>query len=136
LGKVLATNFMVRLNSRRRLPDILFVSKEHASHFTKTYLQGPPDLVIEIVSAESESRDWREKYLEYEAAGVPEYWIIDPNSATAEFYALHDGKYRQMPLDQQTFASVQLAGFRLKIQWLWQRPLPNVYEIAKVMGIF
>ncbi len=37
-----------------------------------------PDIVVEVVSEGGESRDYQEKRREYLAAGVREYWIIDP----------------------------------------------------------
>src|ERR1017187_6542298 len=87
LGRV-GGDFMNRLKDRRRLPDLFFVSKDRENIFRRTYLDGPADLIVEIVSPDSESRDWRDKYLEYQANGVREYWVIDPNSQHAEFYEL------------------------------------------------
>ncbi|MGQ9574940.1 MAG: Uma2 family endonuclease [Thermoguttaceae bacterium] len=47
-------------------------------------LHGAPVLAIEIVSPDSEARDWREKDLEYESGGVREYGVIDPMSRHVE----------------------------------------------------
>jgi Uma2 family endonuclease len=135
LGKVIATEVMVRLQHRRRLPDIFFVRQEREGNFSKTYLEGAPDLIVEVVSPDSESRDWREKYLEYQESGVAEYWVIDPNSAHAEFYGLKDGKYQTLEVKQDFFHSLVLKGFHFNVTWLWQQPLPNVYETAKMLGI-
>jgi Uma2 family endonuclease len=52
------------------------------------YVDGPADLVIEVVSPESRVRDRREKFREYQVAGVAEYWLIDPMQKTGEVYAL------------------------------------------------
>src|SRR4051812_40025534 len=90
LGEVLGPDFTVRLATqrRRRVPDILFLSTERSGLLRPTFLEGAPDLALEIVSPDSQSRDRREKFLEYEKAGVREYWIIDPLSQTIEAYAL------------------------------------------------
>jgi Uma2 family endonuclease len=61
------------------------------------------------------------------AAGIPEYWLIDPLRREA---ALHrrdsDGRYRLAPPDADgVYRSPALAGFPLSLAWLWQRPLPN-----------
>ena len=89
LGVVLP-DVQVRLATQRtrRVPDIWFISSQRRDLLRRAHLEGPPDLIIEIVSPDSESRDWREKYLEYQAAGVREYWVIDPMSQHMEAYAL------------------------------------------------
>lgn len=40
--------------------------------------KGSPDLIAEILSPATARKDWKEKYLCYEKAGVREYWIVDP----------------------------------------------------------
>jgi Uma2 family endonuclease len=135
LGRAMQTDFMVRLPKRRRLPDLFFVSKNSKAKFTRTYLQGAPDLIVEIVSPDSESRDWRDKYLDYQSAGVREYWVIDPASQSAEFYALKRGKYAPMAVNDGVIRSQVVADFWIKVDWLWQHPSPNVYELAKELGI-
>ena len=76
-------------------PDLLFVSNARSGQLRKNHLEGPPDMLVEIVSPESVDRDWNEKPAEYEAAGVPEYWIVDPMTQRAEVYVLSaTGKVR------------------------------------------
>lgn len=90
LGKVRGPEFTTRLvlGSKvvRRDPDVMFISSEHASRLLPTYLDGPPDLVIEVVSAESEFCDFNEKFREYEQAGVREYWIVNPLSRVIHLF--------------------------------------------------
>lgn len=138
LGELLGIEFMVRLSAqrRRRLPDLFFVSNERKSLLRPTYLDGAPDLALEIVSADSQSRDRREKYLEYEKAGVREYWIVDPLSQTVEAYTLNEqGAFVLVPESDGWIASAVLTGFRLKSQWLWSDPLPRVGSVLSEMGI-
>jgi Uma2 family endonuclease len=87
--------------------------------------------VVEILSADSEARDRGEKFVEYEAAGIPEYWLIDPIRSDAFFYQLGaEGRYQHAPIDSDGFyRSVALAGFRLRVPWLWERLLPPVAEL-------
>jgi Uma2 family endonuclease len=135
LGEVHGPEYMNRLKGRRRLPDIFFVAKGRERLFTKTYLSGPADLIVEVVSPDSQSRDWRDKYLEYESNGVREYWIVDPLSEAAEFYELTDGKYVAIRPKKEVIRSVVLDGFWLQIDWLWQKPLPDLIETAKTIGM-
>jgi Uma2 family endonuclease len=70
----------------RREPDVLFVASEGSTRMHATLIDGPADLVVEVISAESEFRDFNEKYLEYEQAGVREYWIVNPLSKQVHLF--------------------------------------------------
>lgn len=84
LGAVRGPNFTSRMTLAekrvRRDPDVMFIPNDSLSRAHATYLEGPADLVVEVVSPESEFRDFNEKYGEYEEAGVKEYWIVNPLS--------------------------------------------------------
>ncbi|MBZ5562679.1 MAG: Uma2 family endonuclease [Acidobacteriia bacterium] len=67
-------------------PDILYVSKEHASVLTEKNVQGAPDLVVEVLSETTSGRDRSIKRKLYARYGVQEYWLIDPDMLTAEVY--------------------------------------------------
>jgi Uma2 family endonuclease len=69
-----------------REPDIIFVAREHLDRLKHTHLDGPADLVVEIVSPESRARDRGTKFYEYEQGGIREYWLLDPLRRQAEFY--------------------------------------------------
>ena len=128
LGVVIHSPFAMKLEELRRgrEPDILFVRKERVNLFKKTYLDGAADLAVEIISPESIGRDRGEKFIEYEAAGIREYWIIDPDRKMTEFYRLgENGFYNLIPTPDGTFYSEVLDGFFLKTEWLWQNPLPT-----------
>lgn len=69
-----------------RSPDIMFVAVGSHHRLRDQYLEGPADVVIEIVSPGTEAVDRGDKFYEYEAGGVPEYWLIDPVREVADFY--------------------------------------------------
>lgn len=137
LGTVLSREFFVRFpkQKRRRLPDLLFVSKARRQIIKKQVADGAPDLIIEVVSPDSESRDWRDKYLEYERAGVREYWVIDPMSKQVEAYVLTDAGYAQIAEQNGKLTSTVLSGFFLKVEWLWQTPLPSELKVLRELGV-
>ncbi|MFN3649953.1 MAG: Uma2 family endonuclease [Armatimonadota bacterium] len=113
----------------RRVPDITYVASEHRDRIRENLIEGAPDAVWEIVSPESEARDWREKYLDYEAAQIPEYWLIDPYSRTLHLYRLgSDGKYARVPETDGWLYSETIEGFRMRPDWLWQERLPRVTD--------
>ena len=123
LGIVRSAPFQMKLE-RGREPDLVFVASEHLDRLKETYLDGPANMVVEIVSPESVGRDRGEKFYEYERAGIPEYWLIDPLREQAEFYQLGaKGRYRMvMPEAEGIYHSAVVPGFWLCVDWLWQTP--------------
>lgn len=139
LGQVLTAPFQMKLALRPsgREPDILFIARERAALLTDRYLDGGADLAIEVISPDSRTRDRRDKYHEYEQAGVREYWVLDPSRSQAEFFRLNShGVYERMLVDADgIFRSHVLAGLWLKIDWLWQEPLPPLMSVLKEWGL-
>ncbi len=115
LGKVLIAPLRVKVGHRRyREPDIVFLQTPHFAKRTPVYWDGA-DLVVEVVSnsPEDHERDYHTKRAEYAAAGISEYWIVDPQekritvlTLQGESYTVH-GEFGTG--DQAT--SVLLAGF-------------------------
>jgi Uma2 family endonuclease len=136
LGKVLTEPYQVRLarQRRRRSPDIFFVGNERLSALKRLHFEGAPGLIVEVISPDSQSRDRRDKFLEYQAAGVQEYWIVDPLSESVEAYRLDKRKYAAIGPTDGTIRSVVLPGFHLKPAWLWRAKLPKVSDLLKEMG--
>jgi Uma2 family endonuclease len=132
LGRILLDRMLMRMLSRPsgREPDLLFIATAHLDRLKETMIDGPADLVVEVVSPESDQRDRSEKFREYEAGGVPEYWLLDPLRREAYFYVLgEDGRYHLAPIGPDgVYHSQILQGFRLRVDWLWRVPLPEPDE--------
>jgi len=135
LGRVLSAPFQMKLARSGREPDLLFIANEHLDRLKEAFLDGPADLVVEVVSPESAGRDRGEKFYEYEAAGIPEYWLIDPVRQQSEFYQLDEtGRYHLVPPDAEgIYHSRVLPGFRLRITWLWDRP--QILDALRELGV-
>jgi Uma2 family endonuclease len=137
LGLMMDAPFQVKLPRSGREPDILFIATAHLNQLKNTYLDGPADLTVEIVSPESIQRGRINKYAEYASGKVPEYWLIDPDTKTVDFYQLDPiGQYQSVPADAAgIYHSRALPGFWLRVDWLWQEPLPDVEDVAfEIMG--
>jgi Uma2 family endonuclease len=140
LGDVEFAPFEVKLQPGRssREPDIFFVAKERLDRLTQDRMNGPPDLIVEVVSQDSVKRDRSDKYREYQAAGVREYWVIDPREEQrrADFFHLDaQGEYRLFATEEDERVESQvLPGFWLRPGWLWQTdsrdPLLTFCEMA------
>ena len=94
LGEVFFAPLPIQLTpTKYREPDVVFVRPERIRT-----MQGPPvgaDLVIEVVSegGESRDRDYVEKRSEYAAAGIAEYWIVDPQQRSVTVLTLAGHEY-------------------------------------------
>jgi Uma2 family endonuclease len=96
LGELLYAPVGVRLPNQSvpLQPDIVFVRAEHLAIIGENYIEGVPDLVMEVLSPSNWLYDRREKLRVYQEAGVPEYWIVDPRAQTIEIYVLEQGVYQ------------------------------------------
>ena len=135
LGRVFCEPFQMKTGADLpgRAPDILFVANKNLGRLKRLYLDGPGDLVVEVISPGSRVTDRGEKFYEYERGGVPEYWLIDPERKQAEFYQRgRDGIYRLAQVNGDgIYRSKVLAGLWLKVNWLWHEPLPAVMSVLK-----
>ncbi len=142
VGQVRIAPLGMRLAHSMREPDILFVAKTHEDRLTDNWLEGPADLVIEVVSDDSVRRDRDEKFREYREAGILEYWIIDPRPGKlrADFFSLQDGEYTLLATeDDEWVNSAVVKGFGLRPAWLWQaqelNPLVCALEIEGMTAV-
>lgn len=74
-------------------PDLVFVWAERRSIIKKNRIEGPPDLVVEILSPSSIRYDRVTKFEAYETSGIREYWILNPKTQSLEIYNLEEGLY-------------------------------------------
>jgi len=135
LGIFRSAPFQMRLEYSGREPDLIFVAAENLARLKETHLDGPADLVIEITSPESDTRDRGGKFTEYEQAGIPEYWLIDPEREQAVFYQRDEaGRYRSiLPDENGIYHSKALPGFWLRESWFWK--IPPVLDTLRELGL-
>ena len=135
LGVIRPAPFQMKLE-RGREPDLLFVASGHLARLKETYLDGPADLVVEIISPESVARDRGTKFYEYAQGGVREYWLIDPRVEWIEFYRLGEAGFYETVFSgrEGVYHSEVLPDFWLRVEWLWQKPLPAVEDVLLEVG--
>jgi Uma2 family endonuclease len=120
LGFVSDSGLKVRLwNGLIRLPDIVFVSREHKSDFDED-CYNRADLVMEVVSpsGKDRNRDYFAKRREYAKAGISEYWIVDPALKQIKVLTLNGGKSYKLHgsfSKGQKAASKLLKGFEVDV---------------------
>jgi len=135
LGRVYSEPFQMKTGPDLpgRAPDVFYVANENLARVKRLNVEGPADLVVEIISPGSRATDRGDKFYEYEQGGVPEYWLLDPERQQAEFYLRGtDGIYRLAPLGSDgVYRSQVLPGLWLKVEWLWQPLPPRIMDVLR-----
>ena len=75
-------------------PDILFVDVAHRSLISERGIEGPPTLVVEVLSPSTASRDRGRKRDLYARHGVPWYWMVEGAARSIEAYRLVGDTYQ------------------------------------------
>jgi Uma2 family endonuclease len=118
----------VRTGFRRsRVVDLCVVQRDQVQELAgrSAVFETPPLLVVEIVSLDSIGRDYRYKRSEYAAAGIPEYWIVDPLENRLTILQLREGFYDEISQDASgLILSPTLVQFNpsapLTVEQIWQ----------------
>jgi len=121
-AEVLFASLPIRLAPNTlREPDIVMMLPEHRERIHEQYWEAP-DLVMEIVSPKNRTADIRDKRREYARAGIPEYWIVDPQAKTVTVLKLSGRSYRvHGEYGSGTAAeSALLKGFRVNVDEVWR----------------
>jgi len=133
-GEVLGSMATVHLGECRRVkPDIAAVRLERAHIITEDAIEGVPDLVLEIVSESTRRYDFGEKRKVYEEAGVPEIWLVDFERKVVMVVRRVGRRYRSEAKSRGILRSQVMKGFWLRVEWLWQKELPDPTECLQVI---
>lgn len=89
-------------------PDVIYLAPNSRCAVEAKRLVGIPELLVEVISSGSVTRDRRDKFQLYERFGVLEYWLIDPRDQTVEVWQWKDGRFVRLNLfiPGETFESV------------------------------
>ena len=124
-GELRTLPTVLDLEDEQVKPDIFWVSdtNQRCQVTEDGTWQGAPDLVIEVVSPETEAADRGKKFALYQASQVFEYWIVNPVSRFVEVYVLLNRRFQRTGLYEvgENFSSGVLNG--------------RVFEVNDVLGI-
>lgn len=124
LGRILIAPFDVVLSSFDVVqPDLIFVSQDRLSIITEQNIDGPPDLVIEILSSD-QNKDRIIKKKLYAKHGIKEYWLVDPEAKNIEVMILKEEGYQTISLftSSDTLTSPTFPKLSL--------PLSNIFPLS------
>lgn len=119
LGLVLTAPIGVRLAGQEVPvePDILFVTKHRNYIVGKQYIEGAPDLIVEVLSPSNWAYDRKTKQEIYRKAGVEEYWLVDYRLRIIDVLLLEGEEYVQQGrygIGDEVVSTV-LAGFKVAV---------------------
>jgi Uma2 family endonuclease len=125
-GQVLGSGYKLRIDDRRgTMPDVQYYRRGNSPAGQEAGLErGRPDLVIEVISPSSRSKDSVRKLYDYAALEVPEYWLVDPEARTLEQLVLREGTYSIVEALEGavTFRPEGFEGLEIDLGRLWDGP--------------
>jgi len=121
LGAVYAEKSLCVFPRNDYEPDVVFFGAERAALIEPVTMKFPiPDFICEILSESTERRDRGVKFRDYEAHGVGEYWLVDPERELVEQYLPRGGAYElALKSGSGEVASAVVSGFRIPIRALF-----------------
>ncbi|MDR2048755.1 MAG: Uma2 family endonuclease [Treponema sp.] len=128
--RVFAAPLDLRLFPRENLsddtvlqPDLMVVCDD--KKLSTNSVDGPPDMVIEIISPSNTAGLMLQKFNKYLAAGVREYWVIDPDEAFVHVHILREGRFISALYQKDAVIEVSaLPGLSIDLKTLWRQETP------------
>jgi Uma2 family endonuclease len=114
-------------------PDVTVVRAENVHRIGAQRIEGPADLVIEVVSPGDVRRALRLKLPRYRLARIPEIWVVDPYTRSVRVETAENPENPEKAVRVVTAGrldSVVFPGFWIDVSWLWRQPLPPTLTCA------
>jgi Uma2 family endonuclease len=142
-GKVFGSRLVMRLSPKwNPEPDLMVVLKTHYNKIQPTKIEGPADLVIEILSNATRDIDLHKKIPQYLDAGVQEVWIIDPQKKSfTQMWIEHktskklswmyspDQKSKGGEIEDMSLRSKILPDLKFNPHWIWERDTHPIHKM-------
>ena len=139
VGVVLGENAAYRLNEDNVYqPDVSFLSNARLHLAGEVYVDGAPDLAVEVISPSSRQYDAFEKRINYARAGVQEYWLVDPVERSVAIYTLEQDQFVRVSQADDLLRSKVLPGYWLRLEWIFPpagSTRPGELEVARAQGL-
>jgi Uma2 family endonuclease len=96
-GKVMIAPMDVYLDDLNAVqPDVFWIAPASQCFSRGGYYYGAPELVVEVVSPSTSTRDRRDKFDLYEKHGAREYWLADPTGEHIEVWQRQDERFTRL----------------------------------------
>ena len=102
-------------------PDVFYVSGKQKVIIKDARIDGPPALVVEVMSPSSRRKDRLQKMKIYQGVQVQHYWLVNPDEKTLECFSLREGAYALTAagMDEEVVEHPDFAGLVIPLSALW-----------------
>jgi Uma2 family endonuclease len=133
LGRVFGSNAVMQLGQRRFSPDVSVLLAVNYGRIRGQRVIGPMDLAVEVISASTRAWDFETKVPAYREGRVGEIWLIDAERRQFAAHAWTGEEYLSRVLATGSWSSVAIPGLEVRLDCLWQNPLPGVRDCLKAI---
>jgi len=133
LGRVFGSNAVMQLGQRRFSPDVSVLLATNDNRIRGPRVVGPMDLAVEVISASTRAWDFETKVSAYREGRVGEIWLIDAERRQFAAHAWTGEEYQSRVLATGAWSSLAFPGLRIRIDGLWQSPLPGVRDCLETV---
>jgi hypothetical protein len=129
---------IMRIGENAFTPDVFVVGPHSPGKLNEHYLDGPADLVIEVLLPGHGAQDREFKRDRYGRGGVPEYWLVDPARQTVDLLHWTAGEYSvHQPDADGIYRSLAFPGLGFSPDKLWAVDSwgdgPNPFQVEQAM---
>jgi len=124
IGRIVIAPMDITLSEKNVLqPDIMFISGDRKDIILDERIDGPCDLIVEIVSPKYRRKDRIEKLEIYRNAGVLHYWLVDPEEDLIEAYKLGEDYYTLIAIGDREveFIHPDFPGLEIDLERVFDR---------------
>ena len=133
LRRVFGSNAVMQLGQRRFSPDVSVLLAANYGRIRGQRVIGPMDLAVEVISASTRAWDFETKVPAYREGRVGEIWLIDAERRQFAAHGWTGEEYLSRVLPTGAWPSLAIPGLEIRIDCLWQNPLPGVRDCLKTI---
>ncbi len=102
-------------------PDLFYIASKDNEIIKENRIDGPPLLVVEILSPHNPRKDRLQKMQIYQKAKIKHYWLVNPADKTLECFALRDGVYALLAagMDKDIVEHPDFVDLSISLEKLW-----------------
>ena len=131
-GQVLGSRLVMRLSEKwNPEPDLMVILPENYSRIASTKINGPADIVVEILSDATRELDLNKKIPQYLTSGVKEIWVIDPSERAVSIYSQSSRRTYNNPESDTEIQSEIIKDIKIIEKWIWHRTSFPAVKIIK-----